>query len=133
MIKELNIDISYGGDISLFLFPHFPFLFCSMFWFIVGFMEEKKPEKDDSEFPASLVLMPARLQLSPGQRLTGVRVGEACGFAHVTHSPSVPRIADSISELINPARYQATKGEHCSKPFLWYQYFFLIEKLFILT
>lgn len=104
-----------------------------MIWFIVGFVEEKKPEKDDSEFPASLVLMPARLQLSPGQELTGVRVGECCGFAHVTYSSSVPRTADSVSEVINPAHYQATRGEHCSKPFLWYQYFFLIEKLFILT
>lgn len=90
MIKELSTDISYGCDISLSLFPHFPFLFSSMFWFIVGFVEEKKPEKDDSEFPASLVLMLARLQLSAGQELTGVRVGECCGFAHVTHSPSVP-------------------------------------------
>lgn len=33
-----------------------------MFWFIAGFMQEKKPQKDDSEFPASLVLTPAKLQ-----------------------------------------------------------------------
>lgn len=77
VIKELNTDISYGCDISLSLFPHFPFLFCSMFWFIVGCVEEKKAEKDDSEFPASLALMAARLQLFTGQELTGVRVGRA--------------------------------------------------------
>lgn len=119
VIKELNTDISYGCDISLSLFPHFPFLFCSMFWFIVGCGEEKQAEKDDSEFPASPALIPARLQLFPRAGAHWSQGGEGCGFAHVTHSPSVPRTADWMWGVINPAKYQATRGEHCSKPFLW--------------
>lgn len=115
----------------------FPFLFCLVFWFCVRFMEETKPQKDDSDFPylyctCSPSCSFTRVGCCCPISLSGVRVGERCGFAHVIHFPSVPCTANSIWEIVNPANYQVTRSEYCVILYL-VLLFLLIKTFFILT
>lgn len=126
-VEQWNILKSY--EISLPLFPLFLSAFCSLFCSILCLMRgEKKPQKHESEFPASLMHSLPGLKhfteavlVAPSVLLLESGRDSAC-VALLTSSTLHQCYVLLNLKSLNHANYQTTMTENCITPFLWFPF-----------